>query len=182
MTKLATLHDLMVDNLRDLYSAEKQLVQALPRLAKGASDPRLQSAFADHLEATKQHVSRLEEAFTDLDLSARAKHCKGMEGLLEEGKEILGADGEPAVLDAGLISAAQRVEHYEIAAYGSAIAMAEQMGHTTVAELLRRTLDEEKQADQLLSGIAEGGINADANAGEEGRMPATKSTAKAAKG
>jgi ferritin-like metal-binding protein YciE len=172
MPKLADLHTVMVDNLRDLLSAEKQLVQALPKMAKGATTEDLRNAFTNHLDQTKEHVSRLEQAFAELGITPRAKHCKGMEGLIEEGKEVLEADGEGAAIDAGLIAAAQRVEHYEIAAYGSIIAMADQMGHTTVAEILRRTLDEEKSADELLSGIAEGGVNAEANAGAEGRMPA----------
>jgi ferritin-like metal-binding protein YciE len=171
MPKLADLHTVMIDNLRDLLSAEKQLVQALPKMAKGATTEELKTAFTDHLGQTKEHVSRLEQAFTELGVTPRAKHCKGMEGLLEEGKEVLEADGEGAAIDAGLISAAVRVEHYEIAAYGSVIAMAEQMGHTTVAEILRQTLEEEEAADELLTGIAEGGVNAEANGGAEGSMP-----------
>lgn len=176
MPKLADLHTVMIDNLRDLLSAEKQLVQALPKMAKGATTEELKTAFTDHLGQTKEHVSRLEQAFTELGITPRAKHCKGMEGLLEEGKEVLEADGEGAAIDAGLISAAVRVEHYEIAAYGSIIAMAEQMGHTTVAEILRQTLEEEEAADQLLMGIAEGGVNAEANGGAEGSMPEESAT------
>src|SRR5690349_13015361 len=113
-----TLHDLFVDELKDVYNAEKQLVAALPRLAKAATSPELAKAFTKHLQETKGHVVRLEQAFKSLDLPARGKKCKGMEGLIEEGKEILEEDGEGNVLDAALISAAQRVEHYEMAAYG----------------------------------------------------------------
>lgn len=172
MTKLADLHTVMIDNLRDILSAERQLVQALPKMAKGATDDDLRTAFNDHLTQTKEHVSRLEQVFEELGVTPRAKHCKGMEGLIEEGKEVLEAEGEGAAIDAALLAAAQRVEHYEIAAYGSVIAMADQMGHTTVAEILRRTLEEERAADELLTGVAEGGINAEANAGAEGEMPA----------
>jgi ferritin-like metal-binding protein YciE len=171
MTKLADLHTVMIDNLRDILSAERQLVVALPKMAKGANDENLRTAFSDHLDQTKEHVSRLEQVFQELGIAPRAKHCKGMEGLIEEGKEVLEAEGEGAAIDAALIAAAQRVEHYEIAAYGSVIAMADQMGHTTVAEILRQTLEEERAADKLLSGVAEGGVNAEANGGEAGAMP-----------
>ena len=171
MTKLADLHTVMIDNLRDILSAERQLVVALPKMAKGANDEHLRTAFSDHLDQTKEHVSRLEQVFQELGIAPRAKHCKGMEGLIEEGKEVLEAEGEGAAIDAALIAAAQRVEHYEIAAYGSVIAMADQMGHTTVAEILRQTLAEERAADKLLSGVAEGGVNAEANGGEAGAMP-----------
>lgn len=165
MPKVEGLHGLMIDNLRDILSAEKQLIQALPRMAKAAETPELQDAIRNHLEQTKGHVNRLEQIFRQLDTPARAKHCKGMEGLLEEGKEVLEFDTESAVKDAGLIGAAQKVEHYEIAAYGTLIALANQMGHTTVAEILEQTLVEEKEADATLSEIAEGTVNLLASSG-----------------
>ena len=157
---IATLHDLMVHELKDLYSAERQLVQALPKMAKGATSEELQQALTDHLEQTKEHVARLEQVFEILGVSARGVKCKGMEGLLEEGKELLEEDIDPEVLDAGIISAAQRVEHYEIAAYGGAAEFARGMQHNDIVELLELTLQEEKDADQLLTSLAEGGINA----------------------
>lgn len=165
MPKVEGLHGLMIDNLRDVLSAEKQLVQALPRMAKAAETPELQDAMRNHLEQTKGHVNRLEQIFKELETPARAKHCKGMEGLLEEGKEVLEMDTDGSTRDAGLIGAAQKVEHYEIAAYGTLIALANQMGHTTVAELLEQTLEEEKEADALLSEIAEGAVAQQAESG-----------------
>src|SRR5690349_10009301 len=121
MPKVDGLHGLMIDNLRDMLSAEKQLVQALPRMVKAADTPELQEAIRNHLEQTRGHVNRLEQVFKELDTAPRAKHCKGMEGLLEEGKEVFDMDTEPTVKDAGLIAAAQKVEHYEIAGYGTLI-------------------------------------------------------------
>jgi len=156
---IATLHDLMVHELKDLYSAEKQLVQALPKMAKHATSEELQVAFTTHLEQTKEHVVRLEQAFETLGVSPRGVKCKGMEGLLEEGKSLLDEDIDPEVLDAGLIAAAQRVEHYEIAAYGTAFEFARSMQHTEIADMLQRTLAEEKETDALLTSLAEGGIN-----------------------
>jgi ferritin-like metal-binding protein YciE len=157
----------MIDNLRDMLSAEKQLVQALPRMAKAAETPELQEAIQNHLEQTKGHVNRLEQVFQELEMAPRAKHCKGMEGLLEEGKEVLEFDTEASVKDAGLIGAAQKVEHYEIAAYGTLVALANQMGHTSVAEILQQTLEEEKEADALLTEIAETTVNQQAESGME---------------
>lgn len=158
--QIATLHDLMVHELKDLYSAEKQLVQALPKMARNATSEDLQVAFTNHLEQTKEHVARLEQAFETLGVSARGMKCKGMEGLIEEGKSLLDEDIDPEVLDAGLIAAAQRVEHYEIAAYGTACEYARSMQHEELVELLEQTLNEEKEADALLTALAEGGINA----------------------
>ena len=160
MTAIATLHDLMIHQLQDLYSAERQLVQALPNMAKGASAAELQAALRAHLTQTEGHVARLEQAFEVLGESPRGVECKGMEGLLAEGKELLEADVDPGVLDAGIIAEAQRVEHYEIAAYGSACEFARSLGHLQVASLLHDTLEEEKEADKLLTTLAEGGINA----------------------
>ena len=153
-----SLSDLLEDELKDLYSAENQLVKALPKMAKKASSAELKSAFTDHLEETKGHVERLTKIGKRLDITLTGKKCKAMEGLVEEGSEILEEDGEPAVLDAALIGAAQRVEHYEIAAYGTVRAIAEQLGQTEVVDLLQETLDEEGAADKKLTQIAEGEV------------------------
>ena len=157
---LATMHDLMIAELRDIYSAETQLVKALPKMAKGATTPSLKTAFENHLVETQEHVARLEQIFETLGTSPRGKKCKGMEGLLEEGSEMVDEDGDDTVRDAGIIASAQRVEHYEIAAYGSTIAFATTMGHTEIAGILEKTLSEEKAADELLSQIAEDEVNA----------------------
>jgi ferritin-like metal-binding protein YciE len=161
---LDTLHDLMIDELKDLYSAETQLVKALPKMVEGASSESLKKAIGDHLEQTKGQVARLEQIFEMLDTSPRGKKCKAMEGLCEEGAEMVGEDGEDIVRDAGIIAVAQRVEHYEIAAYGSTIAFARQMGHDEIVAILEETLDEEKTADSMLSELAESEINPAANA------------------
>ncbi len=157
---LDTLQDLMVAELKDIYSAETQIVRAMPKLAKAVGSERLKAAMTEHLEQTKGQVARLEQIFEMLDTSPRGKKCKGMEGLLEEGSEMAEEDGEDAVRDAGIIASAQRVEHYEIAAYGSTIAFATQLGHAEIVTLLQASLDEEKATDVLLSGLAEGEINA----------------------
>jgi ferritin-like metal-binding protein YciE len=156
---LNNLRDLLVDNLRDLYHAEKQLVAALPKMAKGAAAPELREAIESHLGETEGHVDRLAKALESLGVAARAKACKAMEGLIEEGSEILEEDAADAVRDAGIIGAAQKVEHYEMAGYGSAIAYAELLGEDEVADLLRQTLAEEEAADDKLTEIAEGGVN-----------------------
>jgi len=152
---------LYIDQLKDLYSAEKQLTEALPKMAKAASTPSLQQAFMMHLEETKEHVQRIEQIFTGLDGSPRGKKCKAMEGLIEEGAELLEEKDkwEPEVLDAGLIAAAQRVEHYEIAAYGTARTFAEQLGDAQAITLLQQTLDEEYAADEKLTKLAVGEVN-----------------------
>ena len=156
---LDNLQSLFENELKDVYNAEKQLVDALPRIAKAASSPELADAITSHLEETKGHVQRLEQIMRSLDMPTRGKKCKGMEGLLAEGKEILEEDGEDTVKDAGIISAAQRVEHYEMAAYGCLKSYAEILGHTDAARLLDQTLQEEEAADEKLSQLAEGGIN-----------------------
>jgi len=156
---LDTMQDLLIEELKDLYSAETQLVKALPKMAKGATAPSLRKAFEDHLVQTQEQVSRLEEIFETLGKSPKGKKCKGMEGLLEEATGMLEEEGDENVKDAGIIASAQRVEHYEIAAYGSSLAFATQLGHTEIAELLEITLNEEKEADQLLSTIAEEEVN-----------------------
>jgi ferritin-like metal-binding protein YciE len=163
-----SLQDLFADELKDIYNAEKQLVRALPRMARAASNPQLRKAFEDHLKQTEGHVTRLERIFKELGAPARGKRCKGMEGLIEEGKEVM-EEHEGTVLDAGLISAAQRVEHYEIAAYGCVRTYAELLGYTQAAKLLQQTLSEEEATDELLNKLAEGGINqaAMSSAGEE---------------
>jgi ferritin-like metal-binding protein YciE len=155
------LNDLYKEELKDLYSAETQLVAALPKMAKAASSPELKQAFEIHLEETKGHVKRLEQIFETLEGSPKGKKCKAMEGLVEEGAELIKekADFEPEALDAGLIGAAQRVEHYEIAAYGTARTFAQQLGDQQAATLLQQTLDEEMAADEKLTALAVGRIN-----------------------
>jgi ferritin-like metal-binding protein YciE len=150
----------MVHELKDLYSAERQLVQALPRMSKNANSDALRTAFDNHLAETEEQVTRLETILESLGESPRGQKCHGMEGLIEEGKTLLKEDADPDVMDAGLIVAAQKVEHYEIAGYGAVCEYARLMGHTNALKLLEKTLQEEKNADQKLNEIAEGGINA----------------------
>lgn len=161
-SKMETLEDLYEDLLKDLYSAEKQLVKALPKMAKNADSPDLQKAFEAHLDQTEQHVERIERIFSNLEGSPRGKKCVGMEGLIEEGAELLKEDVDPDVLDAGLIAAAQKVEHYEIASYGTARAWAEKLGYNDAARLLQQTLDEESTANEKLTQLAESYINMEA--------------------
>jgi ferritin-like metal-binding protein YciE len=161
-SKMSTLEDLYMDLLKDLYSAEKQLVKALPKMAKNAQSPDLQRAFQEHLRQTEGQVERIERIFSDLDGSPRGKKCVGMEGLIEEGNELLKEDVEPDVLDAGLIAAAQKVEHYEIAGYGTARAWAQRLGHDRAARLLQETLEEESMANEKLNRIAESHVNMEA--------------------
>jgi ferritin-like metal-binding protein YciE len=156
---LDSLQDLFLNELKDVYNAEKQLIRALPRMAKAAQSPELQQAFTKHLKETEGHVQRLERIFADLGQAARGKKCKGMEGLIEEGKEILEEEGEPEVIDAALISAAQRVEHYEMAAYGCLRTYAQLLGLGEADQLLQQTLEEEEAADRILTEIGEGGVN-----------------------
>jgi ferritin-like metal-binding protein YciE len=153
------VQDLLVDELRDLLHAEKQLTKALPKMAKTVKSDKLRQAFEHHLEETRTHVERLEQAFEELDVSARAKRCEAMAGLIDEAKEMIEEIKTDAVLDAALITAAQKVEHYEIASYGSVHALAEALGHTKVAKLLAETLAEEKNADSKLNELAISGIN-----------------------
>jgi ferritin-like metal-binding protein YciE len=160
--ELHDLQDLFVDQLRDLYSAEKQLVRALPKMAKKASDEGLKDAFTMHLEETRGHVERLEQIFESLGKRAGGKTCKAMQGLVEEGKEAMEEDAGPEVLDASLIAAAQRVEHYEMAGYGTVRAYANLLGNTAAAKLLQQTLDEEGAADKKLTKLAETSINIEA--------------------
>ncbi|MBA3658605.1 MAG: ferritin-like domain-containing protein [Gemmatimonadales bacterium] len=170
MAKLASLDDLLVNELQEIYHAEGQIVGALPRMVKAASHADLQRAFGTHLKETEGHVARLEQVFQLLGIPAKAKQCDGMAGLLEEGRKLMETDAEPSVMDAALIAAAQKVEHYEIASYGCLCTYAEMLGHDDVHELLGETLDEEEMADQKLTAVAESVINgeaADAGAEEE---------------
>lgn len=152
--ELASLHELYVEGLRDLYSAEQQILKALPKLREGATNPKLKDAFAAHLAQTEEHVVRLEQIFVELDMSPKGKHCKGMEGLVAEGSDLLKEDAAPDVLDAGLISSVQHVEHYEMAGYGTARTYAQLLGFPKQAELLQKTLDEEQANDLLLTKLA----------------------------
>ena len=160
--KLNTLEQLYISELRDLYSAENQLLKALPKMAKGASSPELQDAFEKHLEQTKGHVERLEQIFQHLDENPKGKTCHAMKGLIEEGSEILKEDGEDSVLDAGIIVAAQKVEHYEIASYGSVRTFANLLNQAEPARLLQSTLDEESETNEILNRLAEGIVNPEA--------------------
>ncbi|HEX3867618.1 MAG TPA: ferritin-like domain-containing protein [Gemmatimonadaceae bacterium] len=164
--EMEALRDLYIDELKDLYSAEKQLVRALAKMAKNATNPELQSAFENHLAETEEHVTRLDEIFESLEASPRGKKCVGMEGLIEEANELLEEDAEEDVVDAGLISKAQHVEHYEMAGYGTARTWAQLLGEDHHVELLQQTLDEEKNADALLTQLAEA-VNIDAESGED---------------
>jgi ferritin-like metal-binding protein YciE len=167
MMKLDSLKKLYIEELRDLYSAENQLVKALPKMAKAASSPKLQNAFRAHLEQTKNQVTRLETIFEKLEKSPKGKTCKAMQGLIEEGEELLKEDAAPEILDAALIAAAQRVEHYEIAGYGTVRTFARLLNDTEAARLLQETLDEEGQTDEKLTQLAESLINNEALATAE---------------
>jgi len=181
MADAGTLHDAFIDELRDTYDAEKQLLKALPKMAKAASSPELKAAFESHLEETRGQVQRLEQVFETLDEPVKGKHCDGIAGIIEEGKSIMEEDFDDATMDACLIAGGQRAEHYEMAAYGTLVAWAQAMGHNEAAMLLQENLDEEKAADEKLSDLAEGGINqeaadiahpADEDEEEEDRRPA----------
>jgi len=163
--KQRTLHDLFIDQLRDAYDAEKQLVKALPKMAKAAHSTELRDGFTQHLEETERQVERLEKVFETAGYKAKAKTCEAMKGLVEEGKEIIDLKANPDVRDAGLIAAAQKVEHYEIASYGCLCTWAEQLGYHDAQRLLHETLDEEKRTDEKLTELAQANINAAAAAG-----------------
>jgi ferritin-like metal-binding protein YciE len=158
--KLESLNDVLEAELKDIYSAEKQLVEALPSIADAATSADLKSAVTEHLEETRGHVRRLEEVFQAIGVEPESEHCDGMEGLISEGSEIAEAEGDGDARDAALIAAAQRVEHYEIAAYGTARTIAEQLGHDDAAKLLAETLAEESAADGKLTDIATHQVNA----------------------
>ena len=185
MPKINTLHDVYVEQLRDLYSAEQQLMKALPKMAKAANDETLKQGFEEHLEETKGHAERLEEIFEELDEKPTGKKCKAMAGLVEEGSEAIGEDASPEAKDAMLIAAAQRVEHYEIAGYGCVKTYARILGYEDAAKTLEETLNEEVATDEKLTEAAEG-INVEAEKGsdeetdedesEESEAPAKKSS------
>src|SRR6266498_159668 len=162
--KINTLEDLLADELKDLYSAENQITKALPKMAKTAQSEELRMAFEEHLEQTKNHVQRLEQACDELGLNPKGKKCVGMEGILEEGKDVMnhGSKNTASPMEAGLIGAAQKVEHYEIAGYGTAIAHARQLGFNNVANILDKTLEEEKMTDVKLTKLAENQVNVQA--------------------
>ena len=163
-----TLAELLEDELKDIYSAENQLSKSLPRLAKKASSPTLKQAFTDHLAETQGQIKRLEEIAGVLGIKLKGKVCKAMQGLVEEGKEVIDEKGDPSVIDAALIGAAQRCEHYEIAAYGTVIAIAKQLGHKDIAGMLNATLAEEKATDVKLSKISTSEVLKAAPADDEG--------------
>jgi ferritin-like metal-binding protein YciE len=157
--EFSTLEDLFVEQIQDLYDAEHRLVEALPKMADAANSPELKSAFQKHLSETKGQVNRLEKVFKQLGKEASRESCEAMKGLIKEGEQVLEAKGDPAVKDAALIAAAQRVEHYEIAGYGAARSFAQQLGRSDLAQVLQETLDEEGNADKKLTAIAEGFAN-----------------------
>jgi ferritin-like metal-binding protein YciE len=161
-----SLKELLQEELKDIYSAEKQLLKALPKMAKNASSDELRSALEEHLEVTRGQVERLEQVFESLGQTAKAKTCKAMQGLIEEGKEMMEEDAEDAVMDAGIIAAAQKVEHYEIASYGTVRTWARLCGQNEAAELLQETLDEEGEADKRLTELAERLVNPEAEDGD----------------
>lgn len=156
------LEELLQDELKDLYSAENQIIKALPRMAKAASSPELKRAFERHLEETRRQVERLDAIGEELEIKLTGKKCMGMEGLIEEGKELMGEIDDEGALDAGLIGAAQKVEHYEIAAYGTARTHAEMLGYRKIAKLLQQTLNEEGMTDKKLTQLADSLINVEA--------------------
>jgi len=162
---LDNLENVLTLQMRDLYSAEQQLISALPKMADGASTMQLKRAFQSHLEETRQHKQRLEQAFRQLGQEPTAETCDAMKGLISEGEEVMSLDGDPDVKDAAIIAAAQRVEHYEIAGYGCARTFAQRLGHHGVAALLQQTLDEESHANELLTKIAEESVNVHASVG-----------------
>ena len=167
MTKLKSLDDLLVHELQDIYDAEKQIMKALPKMAKDATHPELRAAFEEHLEQTEGQIERLEQVFKLLGLPAKGKKCDGMAGLIEGGKKMMEQDAEPSVKDAALIAAAQKVEHYEIASYGCVCTYAEMLGYEQVHDLLGQNLDEEETTDEKLTILAESVINAEAEEADD---------------
>ncbi len=165
--KMHTLNDVLVDELKDLYSAENQLIKALPKMAKATDSHDLRSAFEHHLEQTRRQAQRIEEICNDLSIKPSGKKCVGMEGIIEEGKEVLQTKSDKDALEAALIGAAQKVEHYEIATYGTARAHAKQLGYMKAADLLEQTLEEEKQTDEKLTVLAENRVNVQAAMSKE---------------
>jgi ferritin-like metal-binding protein YciE len=166
MAKLTSLDDLLVHELQDIYHAEGQIIKALPKMVKAASHPELQAAFEEHLEQTEGQVERLDQAFKLLGVPAKGQKCEGMAGLIEEGKKMMEEDAEPSVMDAALIAAAQKIEHYEIASYGCLCTYAEMLGYEQVHDLLGQNMEEEELTDEKLSALAESVINVDAEDSE----------------
>ena len=177
-----TLKEAFIDELRDTYDAERQLTKALPKMAKAATSAELKDAFSSHLEETQGQIVRLEKVFEMLGERARGKHCAGIAGIIEEGASMMEEDFDQATMDASLIAGGQRAEHYEMAAYGTLVAWARELGHMEVGEMLQETLEEEKTADELLSALAQARVNQDAalafddDEGEQDRKPARKSS------
>jgi ferritin-like metal-binding protein YciE len=167
MPKLNSLDDLLVHELQDIYDAERQMLKSLPRMIKAASHPELQTAFEEHLEQTEGQVERLDQVFKLLGVPAKGRKCEGMAGVIEEGKKVMEEDADPAVMDAALIAAAQKVEHYEIASYGCVCTYAEMLGYDQVHDLLGQNLEEEETTDEKLSMLAESVINVEAEEAEE---------------
>ncbi len=175
--QLDSLHALYVEGLQDLFSAENQIVKALPKLMKAASSEELKEAFATHLAQSKEHIARLERICGDLDVNPKGKHCRGMEGLLAEGAELMEIDADPNVMDAGLISSAQHVEHYEMAGYGTVRTYAQLLGFDDQSAVLQETLDEEEDTDLLLTELAQT-VNVAAMSNEDERSTSRSSQAK----
>jgi len=171
MANMESLEELLQEELKDIYDAEKQLTKALPKLAKKATTPDLQDAFEEHLRQTQQHMERLEQVFDQLGMPVKGKTCKGMKNLIAEGNDMIADADDDATRDAIMIAAAQKVEHYEIAAYGTMRTWANVLGHREIASMLEDTLEEEKETDQKLTGIAEGFVNQAAAEGEEEEEP-----------
>ena len=185
MAETGTLHDAFIDELRDTYDAERQITKALPKMIKAATSEELRSAFETHLEETRSQVERLEQVFEMLDEKVRGKHCEGMAGIIEEGKTMMEEDFDGTTMDAVLIASAQRVEHYEMAAYGTLCAWAKDMGHNDAADVLASILEEEKAADEKLTEIAEGVVNLEAasdDGEEEEARPARRAAARRSSG
>ena len=171
---IKTVQDLFLEELRDIYHAEKQITKALPKMAKAATHPELRQAFELHLEQTKGQIERLEQVFDQLDTAKRGKRCEAMEGLLEEARSTMEEIEDKNVLDVGMIVNAQKVEHYEIAGYGSLVALAKQLGQAEVASLLEQTLKEEKETDQKLNQVALSVANPAASGGQAGKHAAAR--------
>jgi ferritin-like metal-binding protein YciE len=180
--EMESLRELYVDELKDLWSAENQITKALPKMIKAATHPKLKKAFNTHLKQTERHIKRLERIFKELDESPRGKKCVGMEGLIKEGAELIKERPESDVLDAGLIAAAQHVEHYEMAGYGCVRTWARQLGEDRHADLLQETLDEEELTDRLLTDLAESSVNIDAESGANGTRGKSASRTRSKKG
>ncbi len=166
--KMQNLEDVLTDELKDIYSAENQIIKALPKMAKASSNGELRDAFQQHLEQTRTHAQRIEQICQELNITPKGKKCVGMQGVIAEGAEVLDMDGSPEAKEAALIGAAQRVEHYEIAAYGTARTHARQLGHENAATMLEQTLKEERQTDDRLTNIAENEVNQNAKMGRDG--------------